>query len=83
MSCPSVICLTLTVISKVKMILKVLLPFLCIQAVTGNYQPGDAGAPWTAEEIDIVRDKVFYQIFISIISCEVVKRKTVITKIQF
>ena len=50
--------MTPTAISKVKMILKGLLPFLSIQAVTSIYQPGDAGATWTEEEIDIVRDKV-------------------------
>ena len=43
------------------MILKVLIPFLFVQVVSGIYQPGDAGAPWTEEEIDIVRDKVFFQ----------------------
>ena len=46
------------------MICKVLLPFLFVEAVSSIYQPGDAGAPWTEEEIDIVRDKVFFQAFI-------------------
>ena len=46
------------------MILKVLLLFLFVLAVSSIYQPGDAGAPWTEEEIDIVRDKVFFQAFI-------------------
>ena len=26
--------------------------------ISGTYQPGTPGAPWTKEEIDIVRDKV-------------------------
>ena len=45
------------------MILKVLLPVLFVHIVSGIYQPGDSGAPWTVEEIDIVRDKVFFQAF--------------------
>ena len=41
-----------------KMILEAVIFSIFLQLVSCTYQPGDAGAPWSEEEIDIVRDKV-------------------------
>ena len=41
-----------------KMILKAVIFSIFLQLVSCTYQPGDSGAPWSEEEIDIVRDKV-------------------------
>lgn len=40
-----------------EMILKALLIICLLQDVLCTYQPGQPGAPWSEEEIDIVRDK--------------------------
>ena len=42
------------------MILEAVIFSFFLQLVSCAYQPGDAGAPWSEEEIDIVRDKVQY-----------------------
>ena len=42
------------------MILESVIFSIFLQLVSCTYQPGDAGAPWSEEEIDIVRDKVQY-----------------------